>query len=79
MGVKVTYILLTALYICAEPKIINHTDNWTPSDQKVVSRAKEVCQKQYKACVKYVIKKDNVTFNVICSKDPLQRGSSIVP
>lgn len=51
---------------CAKPKIINHTDKWTKKDIETLKLSKKRCFDIYKSCMKTFIKKEELTYNVIC-------------
>jgi len=67
---------LSALLNCAEPKIVNLTqDPWNDNDQYTLRAAKETCKRRYPntPCVitftKKEARKDGSTYNVICGRE----------
>lgn len=61
---KILFLMLT----CGNPVIDNRSpEAWgTKGDIQVLSRAKEVCNKMHKSCVKKIIKKSPTLYNVVC-------------
>ena len=53
--------------VCKEPNIINHTKEWNRLDEQTLQRTKKTCRKRYKGCLKTFIKKNEYTYNAICS------------
>lgn len=51
---------------CSKPKVINKTETWTDRDQGTLERSKNRCLELYGSCLKVFIKKEELTYNVIC-------------
>lgn len=53
---------------CAETKIVNKTNEWTPQDDRALATSKETCDREYNSCLKTFIKKEPLTYNAICGE-----------
>ena len=51
---------------CKKPELINKTKTWTKRDQDSFNRAGRRCLEMYNSCMKTFIKKEELTYNVIC-------------
>lgn len=58
---------VTIIGLCANFKLINHTDLWSSEDHKTLKLAAKRCTELYKdSCLSKFEKVDNHTYRVLC-------------